>query len=737
MELRITVGPPAITINRSSTFMVTDQSGGISADKAQGVFAEDTRFVSSYCLRLNGQPWQRVSAAAVSYDQAKLYLTNPEIEPMAGFPGLEASTLGLEIVRTVEEGIHEGFRITNYSQRTVSSVLELELASDFADLFEVKSKAIRERANVVTQWDRKRQELTTTYQHKDFLRRFTYRVSHASPPPSYANGRLLFPLILEPGACWKANGYMILQSNGKTRRPRPRQMAKTPSPTYEVLQHNRWVKDCTAIETSYADLKEAFDQSVSDMGALRLYERDLRPDVWVPAAGVPWFVTLFGRDSLVASLENLLVYARFAEGALRTLARYQATERDDWRDAQPGKIMHEIRYGELAHFNLVPQTPYYGTWDATPLYLIVLHQAWRWLGDRKLIEDLRETADRCLHWIDHYGDLDGDGFQEYQTFSSRGFEDMSWKDSGHAVVYPDGTEVKQPKALCELQGYVYAAKRGMAEVYAALGEHEKSELLRSQAADLKRRFNEHFWMEDLGTYAYALDPDKHQVKSIVSNPGHCLWTGIVDESRAPRVVQRLLAPDMWSGWGVRTLSRENPAYNPFSYQRGSVWPHDNGIIASGMKRYGFHREANQVAQGIIDAASHFEGRRLPEVFSGLDREPLSFPVQYRGANTPQAWAAGSIFLFVRMMLGLDADVPSRRLWVDPSLPDWLPSLDLVGLMVGPQRLHLRFWREGPDTRFQLVNQRGDLPIDVKLMAHHVQPESGQPEVRGSGKTSRS
>jgi glycogen debranching enzyme len=343
--------------------------------------------------------------------------------------------------------------------------------------------------------------------------------------------------------------------------------------------------------------------------------------------------------------------------------------------------------------------------------LIVLHEAWRWLGDRRLVEELLPVAERCLEWIDADGDLDGDGFQEYRTYSAKGYENMGWKDASDAVVYPDGSQVAQPKALCELQGYVYAAKRGMAELFAALGDHGRADTLSAQAAELKRRFDEAFWTEDEGTYAYGLDPDKRRIETVVSNAGHCLWSGIADADKAGRVVERLLRPDLWSGWGIRTLSSENPAYDPFSYQRGSIWPHDNGIIAAGMKRYGYHEQANRVARAILDAAARFQNYRLPEVFAGLRREPDAFPVQYRGANIPQTWAAGSVLHVVRAMLGLRADAPNGRLWVDPTLPDWAPSLRLNNLQVGPVRLDLRFWRAGDESRVEVMSQHGGR-IDV-------------------------
>jgi glycogen debranching enzyme len=420
---------------------------------------------------------------------------------------------------------------------------------------------------------------------------------------------------------------------------------------------------------------------------------------------LPWFVAPFGRDSLLVSLQNILIYPEFARGALDLLGSLQAKEDDAYRDAEPGKILHELRYGELAHFKLIPHTPYYGTADATPLYLITLHSAWRATGDNALLEQNLPTAEGCLAWIDQYGDRDGDGFQEYQTRSPVGYENMAWKDSGDSVMYPDGTLVKGPKALCELQGYVYNAWVRMAEVFDALGKPDRAAQLRAKAAALFVRFNDAFWDEELGFYAYALDGDKKKVLSVASNPGHCLWSGIVPPERAKRVVERLMAPDMWTGWGIRTLSADHKAFNPYNYQTGSVWPHDNAIIAMGCKFYGFGAEAARIAHDVSVAASHFLLNQLPELYTAPERMEANFPVQYIGANVPQAWAAGSVFMLTQALLGFLPDAPRGKLYVDPLLPKWLPDLTIRDLRIGANKLDLRFWREGDETAFEVT--KGD------------------------------
>jgi glycogen debranching enzyme len=626
----------------------------------------------------------------------------------------------------VSDGIHEDIEIANYTGKKIAFLLELGMRSDFADLFEVKSKHIIQRGKQFTNWNSEEKQLRTTYDNKDFHRAFTYRIT-SDEAVGYANGRLFFEIKLEPNQHWQACGDMILEHGQHIQLPDPgtctrqrRGTASTgatpskgqqPRSNFDERQA-RWQANCTALKTSNSTIQRMYRQAVEDMGALRIYDMDVSDEAWVPAAGVPWFVTLFGRDSLTVSYQNMAVFPGFARGALQRLAELQATDRDDWREAQPGKIMHEIRFGELAHFHKAPFTPFYGTADATILYLIVLSEAYRWTGDVELLKEYREVAEKCLSWIDNYGDLDGDGFQEYKSFSSYHYNNLSWKDATDAVVYADGKPVEQPKGLCELQGYVYDAKTRMAEMFSVLGDEDRAQALLQQAEHLKQAFNERFWMEDEGCYAFGLDPNKKQITSIASNAGQCLWSGIVDKDKAERTAKRLLQQDMWCGWGIRTLSSNNGAYDPFAYQRGSVWPQDNGIIADGFKRYGMANEANQVIRAIFDAVERFDAYRPPEVFAGVQRDgDYDFPILYpAGANIPQAWATGSIFHMVRTILGLRADAPHKRLYVSPTLPDWLPDVELHQLRIGPCSLSIRFWREGNDSRWEVVDIQADAGV---------------------------
>jgi glycogen debranching enzyme len=718
MPIEIKVGPPIITISQGRTFMVTQPMGGITADSTEGVYAIDTRFVNFYCLYINRIPLVPINSCQLTFYAARFHMTNPAINTEGGV--LEANTLGITLDRIVSRGVHEEFQIRNYTGQKVQFLLELGLRSDFADLFEVKSQRLVQRGRSHTEWYKDEGYLRTSYDHEDYHRAVTYQIlNHNDTLIGYANGRIFFEIELEPDQVWRACGDLSLEHGEQTRQPDPgvcrfaqqgtASAGATPAPGQEPLtnfdaRQARWQARCTSISTSNNNVHRMYRQAIEDMGALRIYDLDVSDEAWVPAAGVPWFVTLFGRDSLITALQNMSVSPGFARGALKRLAEHQATTRDDWRDAQPGKILHEIRFGELSHFHKVPFTPYYGTADATILYLLVLSETYRWTNDIGLLKEYQEVALKCLDWIDHYGDLDGDQFQEYKTFSSLGYENIGWKDAGDAVVYADGTQVKQPKALCELQGYVYDAKMRMAEVFQVLGDETRAQALLQQAETLKQKFNQAFWMEDEQCYAFGLDPDKKQITAIASNPGHCLWSGIADQDKAKLTAQRLLQEDMWSGWGIRTLSQKNPAYNPYSYQRGSIWPHDNGIIAAGFKRYGLAEEANFVIRGMFDAIVRFDAYCPPEVFAGIQRNgDTDFPVLYPdGANIPQAWATGSIFQMIQTILGLRADAPHKRLFVHPTLPSWLPDITLDRLRVGSCTLSLRFWREGETSRWEVI-----------------------------------
>jgi glycogen debranching enzyme len=697
MPFKVQVGPPQIAIHQGQTVLISDEDGQIGWPSERGLYFMDTRLISSWSIYANGAPWVLLNGGAIAYYAARIFLTNGDVLTQDG--PIAARTISLVISREIDGGMHEDLDITNHGTTAVRFNLEVAPRCDFADTFEAKANKIIRRGQISTMWSPETQALSNTYRNADFMRSVT--ITAVGAPALYSNGRLSFQVELAPGASWHCCLRYDL-ADGGTVVPAPSDCVAHDAESRHAESLRDWQSRVLRITTSNEEYYRFFHQAIDDMAALRLPSLSGDHMVFLPAAGLPWFMAPFGRDSLIVSVQNIMVYPEFARGALEVLGGLQATERDDYRDAEPGKIMHELRYGELAHFKLIPHTPYYGTADATPLWLITLHAAWRATGDRDLLERHLETAEACLTWIDQYGDRDGDGFQEYQTRSTAGYENMGWKDSGEAVMYPDGSLVRGPKALCELQGYVYDAWMRMAKMYEALGDPARADRLRVKAAKLFEQFNAAFWDEAGGYYAYALDGDKKQVLSVASNPGHCLWSGIVPPDRAARVVKRLMAPDMWSGWGIRTLSADHVSFNPYAYQLGSVWPHDNSIIATGFKRYGFHAEAARVARDISGAASHFQTNQLPELFAGVQKDGTNFPVQYLGANVPQAWAAGSAFLLLQAMLGVVPDAPHASLFIDPALPAWIPDVTLSNLRVGESVLSIRFWRDGEDTRHEVL-----------------------------------
>ncbi len=684
MTFKVQAGPDRIAIHQAMTILVSGPDGHISDADQQGLFFRDTRVISAWGITVDGQAWELLSGGAVSFDIARIFLVNPTLTgPSQPVP---RRTISLMINRGIDGGMREDLTLTNHGGAPVHLTLSLRMESDFADIFEAKAARIPDRGENSTVWSPQTQTLTSTHRNQDFLRAITVTVQGAQA--AWAENAFRFHLALAPGERWDASLLYDLSDGVET-------LAAPRHPAAATDSAATWRQSALKIEASDPSFHAFCDQAADDLAALRLPISVDGQEVTMPAAGLPWFVAPFGRDSLIVSLQAMPLWPDFARGSLAVLGHYQARDYDDRRDAEPGKIMHELRYGELAHFKLVPHTPYYGTADATALFLITLHEGWKATGDRGLLARHMPRAEAALRWIDTDGDPDGSGFQAYQTRSAGGYENMAWKDSGDAINNPDGTPVRGPKALCELQGYTYDAWLRMADIFLALHQPDRAATLRGKAAALRERFNAIFWDEPDGFYALTLDGEKRPVFSAASNPGHLLWSGIVPIKRAERVVRRLMAPDMFSGWGIRTLSAAHACYNPHSYQNGSVWPHDNSLIALGMKRYGFTREAATIARAIADAAGHFQSFQIPELYAGLPREKMSFPVRYAGANVPQGWAAGSAFALLQALLGLAPDAPNDRLYVDPALPDWMPEITLRGLRCGTRTYDIRFHRDQP------------------------------------------
>lgn len=705
MPTQVFVNSGQITINDGATFLVTDSFGWINDNLAQGFFVNDTRMISYYEISLNRDRLLLLASSPINYHSALYQFTNPPLRTITGT--LPQGCLIISLRRNIANGMQEAIDITNHHAKPVEFQLMLAIRSDFADIFEVKAKQILTRGETETTWANG--VLTTEYRNGSFYRGLRIQTEQSSSQPRYANGRLFFDVLLDPGATWHTDiSFFALMDAACD----PGQVCIIPVKTEAKQVSEDFLAQATKLHSSNAQIAEYYQQALVDLSALRIKVENNGQQFWMPAAGIPWFVAVFGRDSVIVSLQTVAVYPEFARGTLVKLAQLQATEIDDWRDAQPGKMLHELRQDELTQLNELPYTPYYGTVDTTILWIITLAEAYHWSGDLTILNDCRDALEQALVWIDKYGDFDQDGFVEYQTRSSVGLRNQGWKDSGDSVVYPNGVQVEPPIALCEVQGYVYDAWKRAAQIYEVWGEPEAARL-RQKADRLYQQFNERFWMADAGFYCFGLDSKKQQIQSIASNPGHLLLSGIVPPERAASMVQRLFQPDLWCGWGIRTLSSLNPAYNPISYQLGSVWPHDNAAIAMGLKFYGYHAEAARIAEGIFAAASYFEAGRMPELFGGIERQPDTFPVPYSDANIPQAWAAGSILLLIRSLLGLEANAPKKHLTVQPMLPDWLPDLELTNLRVGAATVAIRFWREGDYTLWKVTDLKGELHVESK------------------------
>ncbi|HKC19394.1 MAG TPA: glycogen debranching N-terminal domain-containing protein [Candidatus Dormibacteraeota bacterium] len=698
---------PSVKINHGATFLVTDQHGNVPAtkDADYGLYSADTRFISRHELRLNGRSPDSVASVRLSFRHARWHMIADNI---AGADGdMREARVSITVDRLISlHQMHEDLALHTYARAPVTVLLEMAIESDFADLFEVRYRSWQRRADLNTWWIGPN-SLETRYEKEDFVRRCLIRAPRHATGITYANGALRIPVDLAPGKEWRlCLQYDLLTSDDAL--PDLSERCAFGAASEDPLRQARsWQLSVSQIEPADIRLQFAYERAIEDIAALRLHEQEASSDRWMPAAGLPWFMALFGRDSLITSIQAMVAQPGVALGTLENLARWQSDVDDPERDAEPGKMPHELRVGEWAHFGVVPHRPYYGTADATPLYLLLLAENFRWSGDAKSLEPFRHAAERCLEWIDRYGDRDGDGFQEYAPRTPRGYRNQAWRDAHDGVLDEAGAFPELPIATCELQAYVYGAKTRIAPLFEAWGEKARAASLRSEAAELRRKFIEAFWVE--GELAFLLDGRKRPVRTVVSNPGHCLWMGILDEERGCAAGRRLMQPDLFTGWGLRVLSDHHPSYDPHSYQRGAVWPHDSVIAAAGLRRYGMKEEAWTVLDGLLAAVMCFEDIQMPELFAGLPKSEFAVPVPYRMANVPQAWAAGCILHMVRVLLGLEPDLPAGRIYLDPALPAWCARLEMRNLRLGPHQVRLLVQRQ-PDGRHEIEADAHGLEI---------------------------
>jgi glycogen debranching enzyme len=655
-----------VSILEGDTFVVSDRRGDVipSANQPHGLFLQDTRFLSQWRLTVDGRSPDVLSTDDVNYFSAQFFLVPPAESHY------DQATFSIMRKRWVGEGFHEDLIVLNHTAQPLELDLHVEAAADFADLFEVKD-ALRKKGEHYRSASDGR--LVLGYRRERFVRE-TW-IGATAPEVEMTDDGLRFRIRVEPQGEWTTcldvaaarHAFadvrpMVKYDHGDTE--------ARPNMGYTLEE---WIESAPKLDTDWRSLERTYERSLIDLAALRFYPPIL-PGMALPAAGLPWFMTVFGRDSLLASYQALPFTPDLAETTLRALAAQQGKGVDRFRDEEPGKILHEIRFGEMTAFEERPHSPYYGSADSTPLFLILLDETERWTGNAHLVHELEGVARAALAWIDDYGDRDGDGYVEYERGDEAGLENQCWKDSHDSILFADGSQSSLPRACCEIQGYVFDAKLRCARLARQFWrDPQLADRLEHEAAELKRRFNEDFWVAERGYFALALDGDRRPVDALTSNIGHLLWSGIVDDGKAESVAHHLVGSRLFSGWGVRTMAEGDGGYNPIGYHIGTVWPHDNSLVAAGLARYGFHSQAAQIAFGMLEAAEFFE-HRLPEAFAGYPREQTLFPVQYPTACWPQAWATGAPLLFIRLLVGLE---PGEHQFAASILPDGVGRLEVT------------------------------------------------------------
>ncbi len=653
----------SVSILDGSTFLVSQENGDVAAGPTQpdGLFYKDTRHLSTWKLVVNNVVLDVLSTDTVEYYYAQFFCVPPT--------GTIYKNPTVSVIRRrlIGEGFVETLGIANHDTKEQAIEARLTIGADFADLFEVKDA--QEKKGTYYHHIKDKQ-LVLGYRRDDFVRE-TIIASSVAPTEIDENG-FVFRFTLQPKALWLTDLQIRPVTGGVEHAP------KFAGAAGDRLRDDfaKFLDNLPAL-TAYPDqVRQLYMRSLSDIAALR-FRPDAYPEHAIPAAGLPWFMAMFGRDSILTSYQALPFVPELAATTLKVLAISQGKVMDDFREEEPGRILHELRFGELTHFHERPQSPYFGASDTTPLYLVLLDEYERWTGDTELVRSLEPNARAALEWIDKYGDSDGDGYIEYEKKTDVGLDNQCWKDSWNSILFANGELAPTPRATCEIQGYAYDAKVRTARLAREVWKDTKlATRLEAEAQKLKERFNKDFYVPDRKFFALALDGKKRKVDSLSSNIGHLLWSGIVDKDKAADVARHLMSPDLFSGWGVRTMGKKETGYNPIEYHCGTVWPHDNSFIAAGLARYGYRKEAAQIIAAIFEASVFFQ-YRLPEVFAGYDRKLTGFPVRYPTASSPQAWAAGAPLLGIRVLLGMEPR--GNVLESDPVLPAWIGTLALDGI----------------------------------------------------------
>ncbi|MFJ4172052.1 glycogen debranching N-terminal domain-containing protein [Paenarthrobacter sp. NPDC089714] len=666
------VGTGAVTLVEGSSFCISQISGDIHPDFPHGLFQEDTRIVSLWTLAVNGQQLEALAAELEEPYRAHFAGRVPRAD------GVADSSLIVERLREVGRGLLEQIVVKNYSSRPVECVVSVTVAADFADLFEVKE------ARVQRPWQQTRHMSSDTLTIRALWGGLQKGIAVRAPGAEITPEALIYRSIVPARGHWSATLTVspVISAGSPSA-----SSYEHPDPKETAPRNKRWkewVDKIPVVQVGNRAIERTLRRSYDDLGSLRVEDPD-HPERVVVAAGAPWFMALFGRDSLMASIMAMAVDPSLALGTVQTLADRQGKTVDPATEEEPGKILHEVRFDVSTSLALGGKSAYYGSIDATPLFVIVLGEVSRWGFASETINALLPHADRALDWIRDFGDKDGDGFVEYERLNDRGLINQGWKDSWDGISFADGRLAEAPIALCEVQGYVYGAYMARAWMAQANGDTDYAADLQDRALKLKKRFNERFWLPERGYYAVALDRDKRPVDACTSNIGHCLWNGIVEQEKAGLVAARLMSPEMFSGWGVRTLATDMGAYNPASYHNGSVWPHDNAIVQAGLLRYGFVEPAQRISTALLDAAD-FSGGRLPELFCGFPRGEFAAPVPYPTACSPQAWAATTPIYLVTNLMRYNPHVSMGGLWIDPVLPASYGSLRIENAPMAGSRI---------------------------------------------------
>ena len=704
----------AVVIKNENVFFLTKPDGcvPIEGNHGFGLYYHDCRYLSGYEVNIAGEELNALVANAESGFASVYELVNPEIE-MAGGRHITRDQIGFKWERMIDAGkltLFDVLTINNYGREPEEFPLTFSFRCDFRDIFAIRGLlAVQPGKMNAPTWEDG--SLNFLYEGEDGI--YRHLSIHFKPKPEKTEAaNAEFSLHLDPRE-HKEILISLMITEGEEKEQVWPASGEHPDlknvETYFQQTTEDWVGHQTRITSDSLVLNSILDRSLKDVRTLR---NQLGDDAYF-SAGVPWYVALFGRDSLITGLQMLGYNPNIAEQTLRVLAKYQGQEVNDYRDEEPGKILHEFRIGELATLNKIPHTPYYGTVDATPLFLILLARHAKWTGDLSLFKELRNNVDRALDWMAHHGDADGDGYLEYDSKSEQGLINHGWKDSGESIVNADGSLATPPIKLVEVQGYAYLAKEDLADLFERVGEHAKARQLREEARQLFKQFNKDYWLDDLEFYALALQAENNPAAVVSSNPGQAMWAGIVATEKCAKIVKRMMSEDMFNGWGIRTLSADNQCYNPNGYHVGTVWPHDNSLIVDGFRRYGYDEEARQVFQGIVEAAMNFEHYRLPELFAGFTRADYRVPVRYPVACHPQAWSAGSVPFMLTSLLGLEADAFEKRLNIKhPILPNFVDRVKVRGLKVGDARVDINFRRTDDRGRcaVDLDNVEGEIDV---------------------------